>query len=157
MSRLFAVEVVEPPDAAAPDSETLRERRLAIEELIEENRFAPTDARAPHGPYRLRLSLADGRLAFSLETESGAAAGEVHLSLTPFRQVLRDYFQIVAAYHAGVRSLPPAKLEAIDMGRRGIHNEGARLLGERLAGKIDTDEATTRRLFTLICAVVRDI
>jgi len=81
----------------------------------------------------------------------------VHLSLTPLRQVLRDYFQIVDAYHAAVRSLPPAKVEAIDMGRRGIHNEGARLLAERLAGKIDTDDATARRLFTLICAVVRDV
>ncbi len=141
---------------APPTPEIEQERRVAIYDLIEENRFGlkPRDGRdAPDGPYRLRLAIRDRRLVFELATEDGTGAGEFHLSLTPFNQVVKDYFQICESYFDAVKRLPPAQIEAIDMGRRGIHNEGSRILLERLEGKIDTDMATARRLFTLICVL----
>jgi uncharacterized protein (UPF0262 family) len=101
----------------------------------------------------LLLAIRERRLVFDLESEAGEKAGEFHLALTPFAQVVKDYFQICEAYFNAVRQLPPAQIEAIDMGRRGIHDEGARLLMERLEGKVETDMATARRLFTLICVL----
>jgi len=153
--RLFDV-VLDDSGLPAPTPEIEQERRVAIFDLLEDNTFRipPRDGRAaPAGPYRLHLSIVDRRLVLFSETESGAAAGEVHLSLGPFRQVIRDYFQICEAYFDAVKKLPPSQIEAIDMGRRGIHNEGARVLEERLAGKIEVDGATARRLFTLICVL----
>ena len=153
--RLIAVDLDEaglPP----PTPEIEQERRVAIFDLLEENRFAPArrEGRAvPDGPYRLTLAMREGRLVFDLATEAGAKAGEIHLSLTPLAQVVKDYARICDAYFDAVRRLPPAKIEAIDMGRRGIHDEGARLLIERLEGKVATDMATARRLFTLICVL----
>lgn len=142
---------------APPTPEIEQERRVAIYDLLQENRFGlkpREDGRAaPEGPYRLRLAIRDRRLVFGLATEDGAPAGEFHLSLTPFNQVVKDYFQICESYFDAVKRLPPAQIEAIDMGRRGIHNEGSRVLLERLEGKIDTDMATARRLFTLICVL----
>ncbi len=141
---------------APPTPEIEQERRVAIFDLIEENRFVlpGRDGRpAPEGPYRLALAIRDRRLVFELSTEAGEKAGEFHLSLTPFNQVVKDYFQICGAYFDAVKRLPPAQIEAIDMGRRGIHNEGSRILMERLEGKVDTDMATARRLFTLICVL----
>jgi uncharacterized protein (UPF0262 family) len=141
---------------APPTPEIEQERRVAIFDLLEENRFAlPTrDGRPPQaGPYRLALSIRDRRLVFDLEAESGAKAAEFHLSLTPFNQVVKDYFQICESYFDAVKRLPPSQIEAIDMGRRGIHNEGSRVLLERLDGKVETDMATARRLFTLICVL----
>lgn len=140
----------------APTPEVEQERRVAIFDLIEENRFGLPGREgrpAPAGPYRLRLAIRERRLVFEVATESGEPAGEVHLSLTPFNQVVKDYFQICESYFDAVKRLPPAQIEAIDMGRRGIHNEGSRLLLERLEGKVDTDIATARRLFTLICVL----
>ena len=140
----------------APTPEVEQERRVAIFDLLENNsyRIPPRDGRTPPpGPYRLNLSVAEGRLRLASETETGEAAGEVHLSLGPFRQVIRDYFQICEAYFDAVKKLPPSQIEAIDMGRRGIHNEGARVLTERLEGKIEVDSDTARRLFTLICVL----
>ncbi len=139
---------------ARPTPEIEQERRVAIFDLLEENRFVlprREDRAAPPGPYRLRLAIRDRRLVFDLTTEAGDRAGEFHLSLTSFNQVVKDYFQICESYFDAVKRLPPAQIEAIDMGRRGIHNEGSRILLERLAGKVDTDMATARRLFTLIC------
>lgn len=141
---------------APPTPEIEQERRVAIFDLLEENRFAlpERDGRAaPQGPYRLNLAIRERRLIFSLSTEAGDPAAEFHLSLTPFRQVVRDYFQICESYFNAVKRLPPAQIEAIDMGRRGIHNEGSRILLERLEGKVETDMATARRLFTLICVL----
>jgi uncharacterized protein (UPF0262 family) len=141
---------------APPTPEIEQERRVAIFDLLEENRFAlpGRDGRpAPTGPYRLRLSIRDRRLVFDLATETDEKAGEFHLSLTPFNQVVKDYFQICGAYFDAVKRLPPAQIEAIDMGRRGIHNEGSRILMERLEGKVETDMATARRLFTLLCVL----
>jgi uncharacterized protein (UPF0262 family) len=141
---------------APPTPEIEQERRVAIYDLLEDNRFAlPVREGRPvvPGPYRLRLSIRDRRLVFDLATDGGEKAGEFHLSLTPFHQVVKDYFQICESYFDAVKRLPPAQIEAIDMGRRGIHNEGSRILLERLDGKVETDMATARRLFTLICVL----
>jgi uncharacterized protein (UPF0262 family) len=141
---------------AAPTPEIEQERRVAIFDLIEENRFALPGREgrpAPPGPYRLHLGIRERRLVFHVATEADEPAAEFHLSLSPFRQVVKDYFQICESYFDAVKRLPPAQIEAIDMGRRGIHNEGSRVLLERLKGKVDTDMATARRLFTLICVL----
>lgn len=141
---------------APPTPEIEQERRVAIFDLLEENRFAlpeRPDRPVPSGPYQLTLAIRDSRLVFALATLSGEVAGEIHLSLTPFRQVVKDYFQICESYFDAVKRLPPAQIEAIDMGRRGIHNEGSRILLERLEGKVETDMNTARRLFTLICVL----
>jgi uncharacterized protein (UPF0262 family) len=141
---------------AAPTPEIEEERRGAIFDLLGENRFAlPSrpERAAPTGPYHLALSIRDRRLVFDIDTEGGEKAAEFHLSLTPFNQVVKDYFQICESYFDAVKHLPPSQIEAIDMGRRGIHNEGSRILLERLEGKVETDMATARRLFTLICVL----
>jgi uncharacterized protein (UPF0262 family) len=153
--RLFEVTLDE-TGLAPPTPEIEQERRVAIFDLIEDNRFAlpPRGGRtAPPGPYRLRLSIRDRRLVFGIVDAEGHRVDELHLSLTPFAQVIRDYFQICESYFDAVKHLPPAQIEAIDVGRRGIHDEGSRLLLERLDGKILTDMATARRLFTLICVL----
>lgn len=140
----------------APTPEIDQERRVAIFDLLEENVFAlpPVEGRdIPSGPYHLFLSIRDGRLVFDIRTEAGETLAEFHLSLSPFRQVVKDYFQICAAYFDAVKRLPPAQIEAIDMGRRGIHDEGSRVVQERLEGKVIVDKPTARRLFTLICVL----
>jgi uncharacterized protein (UPF0262 family) len=139
-----------------PTPEIEQERKVAIFDLLEDNSFAlpPRDGRAvPDGPYRLALAIREGRLVFDIATEDEAKVGEFHLSLGPFRQVVKDYFQICESYYSAVKRLPPSQIEAIDMARRGIHNEGARVLLERLEGKAETDIDTARRLFTLICVL----
>ena len=139
-----------------PTPEIEQERRVAMFDLIEDNSFrlpARDGREPPSGPYRLHLSIQERRLVLASASEAGEAAGEVHLSLGPFRQVVRDYFQICEAYFDAVKRLPPSQIEAIDMGRRGIHDEGARILTERLEGKIEVDHDTARRLFTLICVL----
>ena len=139
-----------------PTPEIEQERRVAIFDLLEDNSFAlpPRDGKPiPGGPYRLALSIRDGRLVFDIATEASDKVGEFHLSLGPFRQVVKDYFQICESYFEAVKRLPPSQIEAIDMARRGIHNEGARVLQERLEGKALVDIDTARRLFTLICVL----
>lgn len=141
---------------APPTPEIEQERRVAVFDLLEENRFAlpPREGRAvPPGPYRLNLAIREGRLVFDIATEATEKVGEFHLSLGPFRQVVKDYFQICESYFEAVKRLPPSQIEAIDMARRGIHDEGARVLMERLEGKAAVDRATARRLFTLICVL----
>ncbi|MFD1797524.1 UPF0262 family protein [Paracoccus aurantiacus] len=144
--------------AAPPASEIiLQERKVAAYDLLEDNNFdlpGRDGQPAPPGPYALRLGLRDGRLVFDISQEAGEKVAEFHLSLGPFRQVMKDYFQICASYYDAVKTMPPAQIEAIDMARRGIHNEGARTLQERLEGKADVDIDTARRLFTLICALI---
>ncbi|MFN3274485.1 MAG: UPF0262 family protein [Paracoccus sp. (in: a-proteobacteria)] len=156
MSRITRIEI---DDSALPPAtpEMEQERRVAIFDLIEENSFAVPgrDGQpAPDGPFVLELCIREGRLVFDVTSEEGAKVAEFHLSLGPFRQVVKDYFQICQSYFDAVRRLPPAQIEAIDMARRGIHNEGARILQERLEGKADLDVYTARRLFTLICALI---
>ena len=140
----------------APSTELEQERRVAIFDLLEDNTFslpAREDRDVPPGPYRLELSIRDRRLVFDLTDPERGEAGEFHLSLGPFRQVVKDYFQICESYFDAVKTMPPSQIETIDMARRGIHNEGARVLQERLDGKAEVDIDTARRLFTLICVL----
>ncbi len=99
------------------------------------------------------LAVKEKRLVFDIQTEAMQKAAEFHLSLSPFRQVVKDYWSICESYYDAVKNMPPSQIETIDMARRGIHNEGARILTERLAGKADVDNDTARRLFTLICVL----
>lgn len=141
----------------APTPEMEQDRRVAVFDLLEDNSFAipGRDGQpVPVGPYALALVLRDRRVVFDIATQEGGKVAEFHLSMGPFRQTVKDYFQICASYFDAVKRLPPAQIEAIDMARRGIHNEGARTLQERLEGKADIDIDTARRLFTLICALI---
>ena len=136
--------------------EIQQELDVAIYDLIEENRFRPLPRNGettPAGPYTLGMGMAERMLLMDVRTGSGEPVAEFHLSLSPLRGVIKDYFAICESYFDAVKRLPPSKIEAIDMGRRGIHDEGAQILNERLAGKIETDNATARRLFTVICAL----
>ena len=156
MSRIAHIDI---DDSALPPPtpEIEQERRVAIFDLLEDNSFslpAREDGRTPaEGPYRLLLAIRDRRLVFDLKTEADEPAAEFHLSLGPVRQVVKDYVQICESYFDAVKKLPPGQIEAIDMARRGIHNEGARVLQERLEGKAELDTDTARRLFTLICVL----
>ncbi|MGH6629551.1 MAG: UPF0262 family protein [Burkholderiales bacterium] len=132
-----------------------QERRIAIFDLIEENAFKPVRAAtAGHeGPYRLRLSVEDGRLALEIADEAGQQLETLILGLGRFRRPIRDYFAICDSYYQAIRKATATEIETIDMARRGVHNEAAELLLERLEGKVETDFATARRLFTLICVL----
>ena len=134
---------------ATPDVE--HERAVAIFDLIEENSFEPIGHAG--GPYRLNISLLDSKLVFAIRTEAGEAVATLILSLTPFRRIVKDYFLICESYYQAIRSATPSQIEAIDMGRRGIHNEGSQTLMDRLSGKIRFDFDTARRLFTLVCVL----
>ncbi|MEM5542403.1 UPF0262 family protein [Sulfitobacter sp. AS92] len=139
-----------------PTPEIDQERKVAMFDLLEENSFVLPEREkgpVPSGPYHLSLSIRDKRLVFDVETEAAEKAAEFHLSLGPFRQVVKDYFQICESYFEAVKKLPPSQIETIDMARRGIHNEGSRVLQERLSGKAEIDTDTARRLFTLICVL----
>ena len=135
---------------STPDVE--HERAVAIYDLIEENSFKPVGD-DNGGPYKLKLSLVESRLVFSVSRQDASPVITHILSLTPFRRVIKDYFLICESYYEAIRSSTPSQIEAIDMGRRGIHNEGSETLRERLSGKIDVDFDTARRLFTLICVL----
>lgn len=155
MSKLIAVEI-DDAGLAAPTPEIEQERKVAIFDLLEDNSFtlpAREDRDVPEGPFKLGLAIRERRLVFDLTTDAGDKAAEFHLSLGPFRQVVKDYFQICESYFDAVKKMPPSQIEAIDMARRGIHNEGARVLQERLEGKAEVDIDTARRLFTLICVL----
>lgn len=127
------------------------ERAIAVYDLIEDNSFALVGQDV--GPYALNISLVDAKLVFDIRDRNGGGVVTHILSLTPFKRILKDYFLICESYFAAIRTATPSRIEAIDMGRRGLHNEGAQLLAERLKGKIDTDADTARRLFTLITAL----
>jgi uncharacterized protein (UPF0262 family) len=132
-----------------------QERRIAIFDLIEENTFKPLRSfEAGHtGPYRLRLSVDDGRLALRIADDDGTDLETLILALGRFRRPIRDYFAICDSYYQAIRKATAGEIETIDMARRGIHNEAAELLLERLDGKVETDFPTARRLFTLICVL----
>jgi uncharacterized protein (UPF0262 family) len=132
-------------------SDIEHERAVAIYDLIEDNSFAPADH--GDGPYALHLSITENRLVFDIRLEDGTPVMAHLLSLTPFRRIVRDYFMICDSYYKAIRTATPTQIEAIDMGRRGLHNEGSELLKERLKEKIDVDFDTARRLFTLICVL----
>ncbi|WP_394692149.1 UPF0262 family protein [Hyphobacterium sp.] len=133
------------------DTTADRERRVAISDLLDSNFFSPDGENL--GPYAVNLSIDDGKLAIEVKTEDGEPVHAFMFSLGPFRGIFKDYFMICESYHEAVRDSSLAQIEAIDMGRRGVHNEGAELLRERFLGKIDVDFETARRLFTLIGAL----
>jgi uncharacterized protein (UPF0262 family) len=128
-----------------------QEREIAIYDLLEANRFKPQGS--PGGPYKLLLAIEENRLVFDIRLENGAEHGRVVLSLTPFRKIVKDYFLTCESYFKAIRNAPPPQIETIDMSRRSIHDEGSRLLIERLTGKIELDHDTARRLFTLLCVL----
>ncbi|WP_417719745.1 UPF0262 family protein [Salipiger sp.] len=155
MSRISHI-ALDDANLPPPTPEIEQERRVAMFDLMEENSFVLPDREeraAPPGPYKLGLSIREKRLVFDITTEQDEKAAEFHLSLSPFRQVVKDYFQICKSYFDAVKSAAPSQIETIDMARRGIHNEGARILRERLEGKAEVDSDTARRLFTLICVL----
>ncbi len=149
-TRLIAITLDESSiERGSPDVE--HERAVAVYDLLEENHFEPVGV--AEGPYRLVLSIQENRLVFTIQAEDGAHIVAHMLSLTPLRKVVKDYFLICDSYFNAIRRATASQIEAIDMGRRGVHDEGSRILAERLGGKIVIDHDTARRLFTLICAL----
>ena len=132
-----------------------QERRIAIFDLIEGNHFAPQKQHPDgyKGPYRIALSVEEGRLVIQIKREDGSPLEALILSLGRFRRPIRDYFAICDSYYQAIRASTPQQIETVDMARRAIHNEAAELLKERLDGKIEVDFDTARRLFTLICVL----
>ena len=132
-----------------------QERRVAIYDLIEENTFKPIKSaqKGAKGPYRLHLAVRDGRLAMDISNKDEELLETLLIGLARFRRPIREYFAICDSYYQAIRKATPAEIETIDMARRGIHNNAAELLLERLEDKVETDFATARRLFTLICVL----
>ena len=146
--RLQSVEIDE-ASLAAVSRDQEQERQIAIFDLLEENYFFPEGAQT--GPYDLRMGLLENRLVLDVR---GPDYEKRHiLSLSPFRMLIKDYFLICESYYQAIRNSTPQQIEALDMGRRGLHNEASELLRTRLKGKIETNLDTSRRLFTLICAL----
>ena len=131
--------------------EVEHERAVAIFDLIEENLFAPQGDHA--GPYSLHLAIEENRLVFDIRSEADRPLNKVILALSPFRRIVKDYFTVCESYYAAIKRASPSQIEAIDMGRRSLHDEGSDILRLRLAGKIELDANTARRLFTLICVL----
>jgi uncharacterized protein (UPF0262 family) len=131
--------------------EVEHERAVAIFDLIEDNSFAPVGDYL--GPYSLHLGIEENRLVFDIRDGSDRPLGRIPMALTPFRRVIKDYFTVCESYFEAIKTAPPSRIEALDMGRRGLHNEGSEILLDRLAGKIAMDLNTARRLFTLICVL----
>ena len=127
------------------------ERAVAIYDLIEQNSFAPEGHKG--GPYILTLGITESRLVFDIRTSKNEAVMTHLLSMTPFRKIVKDYFMVCDSYYQAIRTATPDRIEALDMGRRAIHDEGSRLLVERLKRKVRVDFDTARRLFTLICVL----
>jgi uncharacterized protein (UPF0262 family) len=149
--RIIRIEIDEASLAAA-SADAEHERRVAMFDLLEENRFRVVGV---PGPYDLRLAAEGGRLVFDVRDLDRRPLRKLVLSVTPFRRIIRDYFLICESYYAAIRQATPGQIEAVDMGRRGLHNEGSELLASRLKGKVEMDHDTGRRLFTLVCALHR--
>jgi uncharacterized protein (UPF0262 family) len=149
-ARLYAIDIDE-KSIARNNANIEHEREVAIFDLLDGNSFAVSGR--DDGPYRLKLSIVDQKLQFAVGTEVEQIVVTHFLSLTPFKRIIKDYFMVCDSYYEAIRTAPPSKIQAIDMGRRGLHDEGSRTLQERLQGKIDVDFDTARRLFTLICAL----
>ena len=127
------------------------ERKVAVYDLLEDNHFAPVGDK--RGPYTLHLGIEDNRLVFDIRTEGGDKLDRFTLPLNSFRRIVKDYFIVCESYFEAIKTAPPSRIEALDMGRRGLHNEGSDILRDRLEGKVDIDKRTARRLFTLICVL----
>jgi uncharacterized protein (UPF0262 family) len=128
-----------------------QEREIAIYDLLESNSFTPVGSNG--GPYNLILAIEENRLVFDIRLSDDVPHGKVMLSLAPFRRVVKDYFLVCESYYKAIRNAPPSQIEALDMGRRSLHDEGSKILQQRLTGKIELDFDTARRLFTLICVL----
>jgi uncharacterized protein (UPF0262 family) len=127
------------------------ERKVAIYDLLEQNEFALTGG--PDGPYTLRLGIEENRLAIDVQTDDERPIDKIVLPLTPFRRIIKEYFMVCESYFEAIKAGAPSRIEAIDMGRRGLHDDGSHLLQDRLEGKAAMDFDTARRLFTLICVL----
>jgi uncharacterized protein (UPF0262 family) len=127
------------------------EREVAIFDILESNKFELEGRDG--GPYELNLAIVEDRLVFGVVQEGGGDTFTIVLSLTPLRRVMKDYFLVCESYYQAIRAAPPSRIQAVDMGRRALHNEGSQILLERLKGKITVDNDTARRLFTLVCAL----
>ena len=148
---------VELEEVGAPrrSPEAEHERAIAIYDLLEENSFAlvgPEQEKMP-GPYHLYLRAEGRHIKFDTRTVEDVEIAQFYMALGPLRRVLRDYFQVCDSYYEAIRTKSPSQIQAIDMGRRALHNEGSEILRGRLAGKVELDELTSRRLFTLICVL----
>ncbi|MGC1464547.1 MAG: UPF0262 family protein [Pseudolabrys sp.] len=148
--RLVRVELDE-KSIGRSNEDVEHEREVAIYDLLEQNSFAPVNH--PGGPYTLRLSITGNRLVFDIRLEDGTPVVTHLFSLSPLRRIAKDYYLICDSYYQAIRTATPDKIEAIDMGRRGVHNDGSNILMERLKGKVTIDIDTARRLFTLICVL----
>jgi len=149
-SRLIEITLDE-KSVGRKSSDVEHERKVAIFDLLEDNVFALEGCE--EGPYSLLLSIAENRLVFAVGDASHKPITSFMFSLSPFRKIVKDYFFVCESYYEAIKTAPPSRIEALDMGRRGLHNEGSQLLMQRLEGKITTDFDTARRLFTLICAL----
>lgn len=133
--------------------EVEHEREVALFDLLEENMFVLKGEGAPGGPYHLKLGLLEDRLIFDVSDTKDTPYRQVMLPVRSFRSVIKDYFVICESYFDAIKASSPSQIEAIDMGRRGLHNEGAQMLRERLSTDVDLDQATARRFFTLLCVL----
>ncbi|AXK81589.1 UPF0262 family protein [Pseudolabrys taiwanensis] len=149
--RLVAVTLDE-ASIGRSNADVEHERKIAIYDLLEQNSFVPVGHEGD-GPYTLHLSINGNRLVFDIRREDGTPVMAHLFSLSPLRRIVKDYYLICDSYYQAIRTATPDKIEAIDMGRRGIHNEGSRILMERLKDKVAIDSDTARRLFTLICVL----
>lgn len=148
-SRLVSI-TLDPNSIRRGNPNIEHEREVAIFDILENNSFQPEGHDG--GPYKLTLAIVEDRLSFAI-SEEGTEAFTFVLSLSPLRRVMKDYFLICESYHEAIRTATPSRIQSIDMGRRGLHNEGSQVLMERLKGKVAIDNDTARRLFTLICAL----
>ena len=144
---------IDPESLPVTSPEMEHERRVAIFDLLEENSFHPKNSKS--GPYIVNIALKEGRLVFDVSRTNGMPRGTYSFSIKPFRRIIKDYFMICEAYHDAIRTATTARIEAIDMGRRGLHNEGSRLLEDSFRNMVELDFNTSRRLFTLVCALHR--
>ncbi len=137
--------------ASVPSPDIEHERQVAIFDLLQENVFRVVGK--PSGPYKLVLSIAEGRLVFDISDVDDKPCTAIGLALSPFRRIVKDYFLICESYFQAIRTATPSQIETIDMARRGLHNEGSEILKARLNDKIEVDYDTARRLFTLVCVL----
>lgn len=150
-NRLIEINFDEKSTPASSSANSRHEREVAIYDLLDENSFILNDRE--NGPYKLKLGRLDDRLVFDVSNEHDAPLITHVLSFSPLRRIMKDYFLVCDSYYEAIKIAPPSKIQTIDMGRRGLHDEGSRLLSDRLQGKITIDHSTSRRLFTLICSL----
>lgn len=150
-NRLIEINLDEASLSVRVNQAARHDREVAIYDLLDENSFALNER--DEGPYKLKLGRLDDRLVFDVASENDDQLVTHVLSFSPLRRIMKDYFMVCDSYYEAIKSAPPSKIQTIDMGRRGLHDEGSQLLSDRLQGKITIDHSTSRRLFTLICSL----